>query len=210
VIDEGYTKFSVDWTDREALSDPAVSELERWRKPLFDAGLVGCYEKEGIGFGNISVRWTEPGQFIISGTQTGHLPVTGREHYAVVTAYDLAGNRVSCRGAVQASSETLTHAVIYELDPSVKAVVHVHDPGMWEHLKAMAPATRKEVSYGTPEMAAEFGRLFRETDFKDVGIAAMAGHESGVISIGPSLAAAATRVLTLHGELRTAPKEAIS
>lgn len=210
MIDEGYTKFSVDWTDRDPLSDPAVSELERWRKPLFDAGLIGYYEKEGVGFGNISVRWTEPGQFIISGTQTGHLPETGREHYAVVTAYDLAGNRVSCRGAVQASSESLTHAAIYELDPSVNAVVHVHDPGMWKHLKSIAPATRADVSYGTPEMAAEFGRLFREADFKSAGIAAMAGHESGVISIGPSLAAAATRVLTLHGALRTAPKEAIS
>jgi L-ribulose-5-phosphate 4-epimerase len=198
VIDEGYTKFIVDWTDREPLAARETADLERWRSPLFDAGLVGYYEELGIGFGNISVRAADAGQFIVSGTQTGHLRKTGPQHYAVVTSYDIAANRVSCRGAVQASSESLTHAAIYELGPTVGAVVHIHDMSMWNDLKSKAATTHADVAYGTPEMAEEFKRLFRETDFSETGIAAMAGHESGIVSIGRSLREAANRVLLLH------------
>lgn len=198
MIDEGYTKFIVDWTDRKPLSARETAELERWRRPLFDAGLVGYYEELGIGFGNISVRAADAGQFIVSGTQTGHLRTTGPQHYAVVTSYDIAANRVSCRGAVQASSESLTHAAIYELSPTVGAVVHIHDMNMWNELKSKASTTHADVAYGTTEMAEEFKRLFRETDFAETGIAAMAGHESGIVSIGPSLQEAANRVLQLH------------
>ncbi len=198
MIDEGYTKFIVDWTDRKPLSARETADLERWRKPLLDAGLVGYYEELGIGYGNISVRAADDGQFIVSGTQTGHLPTTGPQHYALVTGYDIAANRVSCRGAVQASSESLTHAAIYELAPTIKAVVHIHDMCMWNDLKSKAATTHADVAYGTPEMAEEFQRLFRETDFAETGIAAMAGHESGVVSIGRSLQEAANRVLELH------------
>lgn len=201
MIDEGYTKFIVDWSDREPLSASETGDLERWRKPLFNAGLVGYYEKLGIGFGNISVRASDAGQFIVSGTQTGHLPATGPQHYALVTSYDIAANRVSCRGAVQASSESLTHASIYELGSTVGAVVHIHDMRMWKELKCKAATTHPNVAYGTPEMADEFKRLFRETDFAETGIAAMAGHESGVISIGRSLQEAANRVLKLNDRL---------
>ncbi|HEX7718261.1 MAG TPA: class II aldolase/adducin family protein [Woeseiaceae bacterium] len=198
MIDEGYTKFIVDWTDREPLSAHETADLERWRKPLLDAGLVGYYAELGIGYGNISVRATDAGQFIVSGTQTGHLPTTGPQHYALVTSYDITANRVACRGAVQASSESLTHAAIYELGTTVGAVVHIHDMSMWNDLKRKAATTRADVAYGTPEMAEEFKRLFRETDFAETGIAAMAGHESGIVSIGRSLREAANRVLQLH------------
>lgn len=203
MIDEGYTKFIVDWTDHKSLSAREIADLERWRRPLFDAGLVGYYEELGIGFGNISVRAADAGQFIVSGTQTGHLPTTGPQHYALVTGYDIAANRVSCRGAVQASSESLTHAAIYELGSTVGAVVHIHDMRMWNDLKCQAATTHADVAYGTPEMADDFKRLFRETDFAETGIAAMAGHESGVVSIGRSLQEAAIRVLKLHeGQVR--------
>lgn len=207
MIDEGYTKFIVDWTDRTPLSARQTADLERWRKPLFDAGLVGYYEELGIGYGNISVRATDARQFIVSGTQTGHLQITGPQHYALVTSYDIAANRVSCRGAVQASSESLTHAAIYELGSTVSAVVHIHNLGMWNDLKSKAASTHADVAYGTPEMADEFKRLFRESDFAEAGIAAMAGHESGVVSIGRSLQEAADRVLNLHENRARSHKE---
>lgn len=198
MIDEGYTKFVVDWTDRTPVDDPAVAELERWRKPLFDAGLIGHYADVGIGYGNLSVR--EPGarEFLISATQTGHLPHTGSEHYARVTGWDIDANRVTCRGAAQASSETLTHAAIYALDARICAVVHVHDLGLWQDLKGSVPTTDPDAAYGTPEMAREFSRIWRDTDFADSGIAAMAGHDSGIVSIGGSLEEAASRMLSLH------------
>ena len=194
MIDEGYTKYAVQWRDHETLDRPEIGELERWRRPLFDAGLIGHYPESGIGYGNLSVRTGER-EFLVSGTQTGHLPRTGPAHYSLVTDYDIDRNTVTCRGAVQASSETLTHAALYELDPAIGAVVHVHDEPLWQRLLQDAPATRVGVAYGTPEMAREFGRLYRETPFGETRLAAMAGHDAGVVAIGATLQDAAERVL---------------
>jgi len=197
MIDEGYTKFVVDWTRTPPLKHAAVADLIRWRKPLYEAGLIGQYEDIGIGFGNISVRTSADGQFIISGTQTGHLADLGNEHFAQVTEFDLGANSVTCNGPVQASSESMTHATIYSLDASINAVVHIHSAYLWVRLSDSLPATDAEVAYGTPEMAEEFERLYRNTEFPTTGVAIMAGHEEGLISIGQSLQEAATRILTL-------------
>ncbi len=195
MIDEGYTKFDLSWTRADPLACQQVDELNRWRKPLFAAGLIGHYEDSGIGFGNISVRANEPGHFIISGTQTGHLEELTSEHYALVTDYDIDRNHVSCSGPVQASSESMTHATIYALDAAVGAIAHVHSDTLWVRLMHTLPTTDAAVRYGTPDMAMEFERLYRESTFAITGIAVMAGHESGLISIGKTMEQAAHRIL---------------
>ena len=197
MIDEGYTKFLVDWQRSEALDLPQIDELNEWRRPLFDAGLIGVYEDLGIGFGNISMRVGGDGKFVISGTQTGHLDELGGEHYSLVTGYSLEHNHVTCRGPVQASSESMTHAAIYELDPAIQAIAHVHCEELWVGLMDTMPTTDASVAYGTPDMAKEFVRLYRECDFAKTGIAVMAGHESGLISVGSSMKEAAMRLLAI-------------
>jgi ribulose-5-phosphate 4-epimerase/fuculose-1-phosphate aldolase len=209
MTDEGYTKFTVSWSERSPLEHPAVADLERWRRPLFEAGLVGHYADLDIGYGNLSVRVDEGGRFVISGTQTGHLPRTDRRHYALVTRANIEENSVTCVGATQASSESLTHAALYELDLSINAVVHVHSSMLWERLKHSAPTTRADVAYGTPEMASEFKRLYRETSLPDRGVAVMAGHESGLVSLGSSLQEATLRILSLHAGYECRPREVI-
>ena len=201
-IDEGYIKYVSDWTQGPAPGRDTTDLLESWRQPLFQAGLIGQYEDPGVGFGNISVRCKGTGMFVISGTQTGHLARTSAADYALVTAYDVDNNRVSCRGPVQASSESLTHAAIYELSAGINAVVHAHSRTLWDQLRGRLPTTGKDVAYGTPEMAREFVRLYRSTDFATGGIAVMAGHEDGIISIGRSLEEATRRVLRINDELR--------
>lgn len=195
-IDEGYIKFQSNWVPGPAPAAAAVDRLERWRRPLFDEGLIGHYEDLGVGYGNISIR-LDGNQFVISGTQTGHLAETTGEHYALVTDYDIAANRVSSTGKVQASSESLTHAAIYELDQRINAVVHVHSGNLWHTFRDQLPTTSPDISYGTPEMAEEFRRLFRTTDFAAMGIAVMGGHEEGILSFGDTLEEAAVRVLSL-------------
>ena len=69
--DEGYIKYDIEWTPGPAAFVAAARALDAWRRPLFDAGLIGVYEDLGIGYGNLSIRCGEPGQFLISGTQTG-------------------------------------------------------------------------------------------------------------------------------------------
>lgn len=197
MIDEGYIKFESDWLRTEPLDNVEIEALNRWRRPLYDAGLIGHYKEHGIGFGNLSVRAGKDGQFIISGSQTGHLPELGEQHYALVEEYDIEQNRVSSIGATEASSESLTHAAIYELDPEIGAIVHVHSKELWAALKGAAATTDAQVSFGTPEMAREFHRLWRESDFRETGIAVMAGHDGGLVSTGSDLQEAAERILAI-------------
>jgi len=206
MIDEGYTKFTVNWSERSPLDHPAIAELERWRRPLFKAGLVGHYPALNIGYGNLSMRVDGGSLFVISGTRTGHLPRTDRRHYALVTRANIEENSVTCIGETQASSETLTHAAIYELDLSINAVVHVHSTMLWERLKHSVPTTHHDVAYGTPEMASEFERLYRETSLPETGVAVMAGHQSGLVSLGSNLQEATVRILSLHADMSAVPE----
>ncbi len=203
MIDEGTIKFDSRWRKTEALDNAEIESLNRWRRPLFNAGLIGHYEDLEIGFGNISVRTGKKGLFIISGSQTGHLPELGAEHYALVEEYDIEENRVSSIGAAEASSESMTHAAIYELDPDIGAVVHVHSEALWTALRRSAATTDAHVAFGTPEMAREFRRLWVESDFRKSGIAVMAGHDGGLVSTGSSLQEAAERILAMDAKFHT-------
>jgi L-ribulose-5-phosphate 4-epimerase len=198
VIDEGYTKYEFDWRQTRALAAELVEDLNAWRNRLYDEGFIGYYPELKVGFGNVSIREGDSDAFIISGTQTGHIPRTDRRHYARVLRCDIEANRVVCEGPVQASSEALTHAAIYALDGAIRAVVHVHDAALWNEFIDRIPTTSRGISYGTPEMAQEFRRLYDETDFANVGVAVMGGHEEGIVSFGAGLDEAAQRILRLR------------
>jgi len=198
MIDEGYTKYVCDWRHAPALPAESVSELNAWRNRLHEQGLIGYYPEHRVGFGNVSIREGDSGAFIISGTQTGHIETTDERHYARVIRCDIEANRVLCEGPVQASSEALTHAAIYALDPDIRAVVHVHDAALWNDLIDRVPTTAREVSYGTPEMALEFRRLYAETVFAEQGLAVMGGHEEGIVSFGKTVGQATQRILRLR------------
>ncbi|MBS3744791.1 MAG: class II aldolase/adducin family protein [Wenzhouxiangellaceae bacterium] len=197
MIDEGYTKYTVDWHRAPALPAAMIVELNDCRNRLYAAGLVGYYEAHGVGFGNVSILAPDGRGFIISGTGTGEIAHTDERHYSWVTDYDIDANRVVCHGPVQASSEALTHAAIYELDSVIRAVVHVHSAELWQRLIDRVPTTAANVPYGTPEMSREFVRLYRETDFVDGGVVVMAGHEEGIVACGADLKQAEHRILKL-------------
>lgn len=194
VIDEGYIKYRCHWTQEGAIAPSEVSNLTRYRDALHRLNFIGEYP-DGIGFGNLSQRVTEQPEgsdssshaFIISGTQTGRLATLTADDYARVTQFDPAQNTLSCIGARKASSESLTHGVIYTSHPAIRAVIHVHSPDLWSRALHQVPTTRAAVPYGTPEMAAETLRLFQQTPLLQQRIFAMAGHQDGVVTFGDSL-----------------------
>ena len=198
-IDEGYIKYDSHWTEGPPPDRELTAELERWRSPLYEARLIGHYDELGIGYGNLSVRGPEPGQFVISATQTGSLAHTLSEHYALVSKVDISGNKVWSTGPREASSEAMTHAAIYALSNAIDAVVHVHSKALWDEYLNVLPTTSPDVAYGTPEMAEEFSRLWSAGRFRNDGLAVMSGHEEGIVSIGTTLEEAALRVLALIG-----------
>lgn len=191
---EGFVRYECERVPAAALRFPGFAELNDYRTRLRRLELIGVYP-DGIGYGNISIR-AEDGGFYISGAATGDLMELGEEHYARVTAHDFARNWVQCEGPIQASSESMTHAAIYAADPAANAVIHVHDAAMWRKLLDRVPTTSAAVEYGTPEMAYEIGRLFKETDVRQQRIIAMAGHEDGIIIFGERLSAAFEALLS--------------
>ena len=184
-IDEGYIKFNCDWTFKP-LQINIPDDLLAYRDKLHKHKLIGHIEDLNIGYGNISIKTADG--IIVSGTQTGHIfPIT-KDAFTLVTNYEIVNNNVVCEGPVKASSETLTHAAIYKVDENIKAVIHIHNKKMWEKLIYKVPTSSENIAYGTPEMAEEIKRLFRENDFTKTGnIIIMAGHEDGIISFGKDL-----------------------
>jgi len=188
--EEGYIKFNCDWIKAEPLPMSNIVRLSRWRDELYRLGLVGAYDN-GVGFGNISERVGESGQFMITGSATGGLEALDGSHYTIVRQYDLEKNCLSCEGPIKASSESMTHGAIYQAAPEVNGVIHVHDLGLWERLLDRVPTTSREVEYGTPEIAREMMRLIqdekRSSGTGHSGIIVMAGHKEGIVSYGRSL-----------------------
>ncbi|MDH3441996.1 MAG: class II aldolase/adducin family protein [Gammaproteobacteria bacterium] len=197
MIDEGVIKFEARWRESPPLALPEITELLEWRKPLFDAGLIGHLAAFDVGYGNLSARVGDSDRFVISGSQTGHIARPDARHFALVTRFSVDANSVDSVGPVTASSESLTHAAIYALSASIRAVVHVHSEELWVGLASSLASTREGIAYGTPHMALEFARLYDETSFAESGVARMAGHEGGLISFGISVQQAAERILAL-------------
>ena len=202
---EGVIKFQLHHTPGSGLPFDQLRELNAWRKIMVLLQLIGQTPDRygGYGFGNISQRLppldpaaAQP-RFAITGTQTGGLLDLAAEHYVEVVAIYPAENRLVSTGPIKPSSESLTHGVIYALEPDVHWVMHAHSPHIWRHAAALGlPITDPAVPYGTPEMAAEVQRLFRETEVKTQLIFSMGGHEDGIVSFGRTAEEAGTVILT--------------
>ena len=177
---EGVIKFSLNFTPSEQSRQIDI-ELHAWRALLHGYGLIGQvpHRYEGFGFGNLSQR--EAIGFSITATQTGGRQRRSDTGYAWVTAWSLEQNALSATGLTPPSSESLTHAAIYEAQPEVRFVFHVHSPDLWTDRAILElPETAAEIPYGTVEMALALKAL--AANLGDEGIAAMAGHEDGIVS----------------------------
>ena len=204
--EEGVIKFDLEFSNATAVPLEELRELNAWRRILWQLALIGQDPQRygGYGFGNISQRLApfdavpQRRAFVISGTQTGGLATLDASDYCTVTQHDPHRNRVVAEGPVRPSSESLTHAMIYVLDTDIRVILHVHSPDIWQHAEALRlPLTDPAVAYGTPAMALEVKRLFRETDAREKGIISMGGHKDGIVVFGAT-AEAAGRCLVSH------------
>jgi ribulose-5-phosphate 4-epimerase/fuculose-1-phosphate aldolase len=185
MFDEGYIKFDCKWEKSNPLDQNLLKNLISWREKLYNLKLIGAYENE-IGYGNISERF-KGNQFIITGSATGNIPKLNAGHFSKVIDFDLSKNSLTCCGPIKASSESLSHGILYQLDSNINAVIHVHNFDLWEKLLHQVPTTNQEVSYGTPQMAKEIIRLHQNTNLPEQKIFVMEGHEEGIITFGKDL-----------------------
>jgi L-ribulose-5-phosphate 4-epimerase len=186
VNETGSVKFKCEQVQRDIVPFRAFAELNTYRTKLLDLGLIGV-DANGIGFGNVSIRDTDTSCFYITGAGTGRILELTPTDYARVVAYDFAENWLRCEGSTVASSESLTHAAVYESDPTVFSVIHFHDTELWAAILDKVPTTPKGVEYGTPEMAYAVRSLFDTTDVKSGKLFVMAAHAGGVVTFGKHL-----------------------
>jgi L-ribulose-5-phosphate 4-epimerase len=186
-----YIKFTCEQEVVPAVLFDGFAELNACRQKLRRLGVIGM-DANGIGFGNLSIRDGMTNSFYITASATGGISELKPTDCARVVAYDFARNWLRCEGSAIASSESLTHAAVYESEAKAGAVIHGHNFKLWATLLGHTPTTSKEVKYGTPEMAYEVRRLFKTTDVKSGKIFVMAGHEGGIVTFGNNLEEAFT------------------
>lgn len=201
---EGYIKYRCNLIKKDLEYFAGIDEFIFWRQKLYDMHLIGAYPS-GIGYGNLSIRnnYLSPQNimFFITGTATGSIEILNISHIVKVTQYDIEKNELTCEGKINASSESLTHAAIYECDPEINAVIHIHHLQMWRHLIDAIPTTPRNVTYGTPEMAYEIQKIIKCRDARSCvsdtnkNLIVMGGHDEGLIAYGKNLAQAGNIIL---------------
>jgi hypothetical protein len=183
---DGVIKFRLDHVEQQ-LESASVEELDAWRSVFKQLGIIGqdADKYDGYGFGNLSQR--NNSGFLISGTQTGFIESTRLNDYAEVSGWNASLNTLSSRGMVQPSSESLSHAVIYDANEGVGCVFHVHSSEIWQNTRNLSvPVTNPNIAYGTPEMALAVEEIVTKNELPNV--LSMGGHEDGIIAYGRNLA----------------------
>jgi hypothetical protein len=198
---EGVIQYHLDFLQKPLDKSFKLDDLKVCREHMYARGLIGqdAGRYAGLGFGNISQRVILPGHpdaFLITGSQTGHLPVLERQHYALVMQCDPQQNCLQATGETAPSSESMTHAVVYQSLPAVQAIIHVHWPALWQNATGKnLQVTARDIPYGTPQMAAAVQDILHKTNANPSGVLAMLGHEDGILAWGTTLAEAEASLL---------------
>lgn len=193
VIDDGIIKYDrSNFSQCSPLDESEYLLLEEWRRQLYQMELIGEYAQANVGYGNMSgildynsFHSSLNPQFIITGTQTGKYSTLNGSHYTRVLDYSINTLKIHMMGVIEASSEALTHAAIYEANSNIKAVFHIHSKEIWEKMIAdKSDFTDQSIPYGTLEMARATQECIKGKDF---GVFCMHGHEDGIVIYGRSL-----------------------
>lgn len=200
---EGVIKYRLAFRESNIRIDEAsLHTLNQYRSIMLALGLMGQDNAryEGYGFGNISLRCLETNEaFWISGSQTGHLAELSSSDVPLVTQSYPEENTIVAQGLTLPSSESMTHAVIYQQAAKINAVIHVHSPDIWLHRRALnLVSTPESVTYGTPEMAKSVAQLVKtQADLASPLVFGMDGHEDGVVVAGENLTQCASSLKLL-------------
>lgn len=185
---EGVIRFRYRLAPLSSPLDAALlQKLNAWRRVLRQTALIGETPEryDGNGFGNVSARERPGGAtFVITASQTGRLATLQPEQFARITACDLERFEACAEGALPPSSETLTHAALYQAAPEVRWVLHGHSPHLFRAAHALGlPTTAADVEYGTAQMARAVAELV-SPDAQAPLVFVSLGHEDGVFACG--------------------------
>ena len=192
-METGVIKFTTRRLGPAASEFSGLDELNHYREKLIRTRLLGR-DEHGVGFGNVSLR--SPGEtgFYITASGVGDRAILNPNDVVQVTSWDFSTNLVEFRGTSDPSSESLTHAAVYESDETIHAVIHPHQLSLWQRLLAAGEATSGSAEYGTPAMANAVKEFVIARRGRPL-LFAMNGHEGGLLCCGPDLESMCSRLL---------------
>ena len=193
MIDDGVVKYSLEFTKTDVIAKKECKKIGKVREDLYALGLIGAYAN-GIGYGNISVRYNKKNAFVITATQTGDLPTLKAMNYSLVNKVNFETFTTTAQGVSKPSSEAITHACIYELDSRIKAVVHIHNEQLWNFMLKNEYLSTNDTPYGTPEMVQDVRDMYKNIDPLNNNAFVMKGHFEGIVTFGTSLKQAKKRL----------------
>ncbi len=166
-----------------------IYKLKYIKNYLLKYRLFGI-NSDGLSYGNLSAysdklmdyysAYSNKIKFIISASGTSGIKNFTIDDYTIIVDYDFAKNYLHFIGKRIASSESLTHAAIYNSVNNVKYVVHFHNEQIWSRNIHKLLTTDIDIEYGTPELAQCIIDLLRyKKNLKPVII--LGGHPNGII-----------------------------
>ncbi len=182
---EGVIKFNAIQISSSLINNNEFNNIASWRDLCFQKKYIGIAD-DGIGYGNISMRSGDNNEFIISASATGGIHNSKAEDYSKVIAFNIKNNSLQCIGSKLASSESLSHAAIYNCNANIKTVLHIHNIELWNKYKNILPTTSDKIEYGTQDMANAIAELALSIG-KNNGVIVMGGHIEGLLSFGENL-----------------------
>jgi ribulose-5-phosphate 4-epimerase/fuculose-1-phosphate aldolase len=183
---DGVIKYSLEFNQSDPIDWNLCKDIEDVRVSLYALGLIGVYDN-GIGYGNISQRVNDK-EFVITGTQTGDKSELEAKDYSYITDINLDTFKTIATGATKPSSESTTHATIYELDSSINGVIHIHSESLWRYmLKHEQYLKTSDVEYGTIEMVNDVKKIYSKIDALSYPAFVMKGHFEGIVTFGKTL-----------------------
>lgn len=210
---EGVIRFRVHLNRTPLHEDAEIRQLIVWRDILYRLGLVGQdpLRYSGLGFGNLSVRSRkEPDTFMVTASQTGGIERLCGMHFCRVIAWKFEPPELWAEGLTSPSSESLTHAAIYESEKRVGAVIHVHCPEIWHQADTIGLAVSDPAAgCGTSALALEMRSMMAALKPSNGGIWILGGHEDGVIAFGADLMQTGLLVMQWFAAAKTRSVEVV-
>ena len=130
------------------------------KSTVLEQNFIGIYEN-GIGFGNLSFRYKD--NFIITASATGGARELGMTGYTLVNSVDIAKNTVHSMGPLPASSETMSHASVYQNSTLANYVLHIHNSMLFNFLKERnALSTPEDIGMSIAHLQSQLTFLCQE------------------------------------------------
>jgi len=158
-------KFNYRSKGKTIINSESLSELKNWGAFFNEKNLAPPYP--GGSSGNLSFR-IKPGKnnFIITASHTALRENMPDSDFTEIVSYDENKNLITGKGTKEPSSESIMHYIIYKNKPDINAVFHGHSPEIMKFADQLKiPVTKKELEYGTMELAKEALKLLTTHNF---------------------------------------------